>query len=127
MKAERSFTGKNPSGIYINDGYYALLGAILGMTVDEALHKVCGIPYGGERIERQKRGGERAIIDKKVLRSVLNCKALSYRDVGELMGCSYGKIASASRGTKQPVEFIAMLENVLGLDKDELIKKGDVK
>ena len=34
----------NPAGVEINPGWYALLGAILGLSVEEALHKICKTP-----------------------------------------------------------------------------------
>lgn len=57
MITYRTFGNSNPAGIEINDGYYALLGAILGLEVEESLHKICGIPYGGDRRKSNRHKG----------------------------------------------------------------------
>ena len=117
------YASKNPAGIFINDGYYALLAAIYGLSVEESLHKICLLPLGGNEKKRQMmKRGEKVAINIEKLRSTMNCKCISYRDLADLVGYSYGKIAQTVKGVKQPKAFVNELERVLDLEKDSLIK-----
>lgn len=123
MTIYRKFGNSNPAGVFINAGYYALLGAIYGLSVEEALSKICLVPYGGDIRKRQAvRKGEKVSVDVEKLRSAMNCKCLSYRTLGELVGYSQTKIAQTVKGVKQPRVFVNELESVLGLEKNELVK-----
>ena len=118
----------NPAGVEINPGWYALLGAILGLSVEEALHKICKTPYGGERTHyyRQKKGCTLVWIDKKKFRQAMDRKGYTYRIIGELLNVSHGKVARMMR-ERTDIEFAHMVEEALDLNKGELILKEDMK
>ena len=57
MKVLRVWGNSNPSGIVINEGWFALAAAIIGdLTVEEALRKVCDIQTGGNQRWQPGRG-----------------------------------------------------------------------
>ena len=116
-----SYSSNNPCGIIINPGWYALAGAILGMSVDKALHKICGFPIGGNR-KVHRTHGAKAVLDKQKMRSAMNRKAYSYRILGEVIGYSAFKIYDATRGKPQTLEFISLLEKALDVKQGELLK-----
>ena len=118
----RTFVSNNPAGIDINAGWYALLGAINGLSVEDALHKICLIPFGGdERKRKNLKVGEKAVVDTKKMRMAMNRKGLTYRTLGALVGYSYGKIADTMKGKKQPIAFICELENIL--EEEDLMEE----
>ena len=123
----RTYVSQNPAGIIINDGYYALAYCICKkVSVDRALYKICGIPYGGPNRKRRSKKIPSAYVDGERLKSALLCKALSYQRISDLVSCSTMKIVYCIRGHRQPLEFIAELEKVLGLQKNELVK-GEIQ
>lgn len=64
MKILRAFGNYNPSGIVINDGWFALAAAIIGdLTVEEALRKVCDMQTGGNQRWQPGRGKEGLILE----------------------------------------------------------------
>ena len=91
MKVLRTFSNSNPAGIIINDGWIALAAAILcGISVDEALHRVCDIPFGRRN---QRNGG--CGISEKIIRL--------YREKPELHNC---EIAATIGCTREMVRIV---------------------
>ena len=84
MKVFRTFGNSNPAGIIINDGWIALAAAIIcEMSVDEALHRVCGIPFG----RRNQRIGGRGISDK-ILKLYWEKPELHNSEIASIIGCT---------------------------------------
>lgn len=83
MKVLRSFGNSNPAGIVINDGWIALAAAICGLSIDESLYRVCGIPFG----RRHQRYGGCGITDK-VLRLYRERPELHNSEIAAVIGCT---------------------------------------
>lgn len=84
MKVLRSFGNSNPAGIIINDGWIALATAIIcGINVDEALHRVCGIPFGRRN---QRYGG--CGITEKIIRIYMERPDLHNSEIAVIAGCT---------------------------------------
>ena len=76
----------NPSGIMINDGYYALLGALMGLSVDEALHKICGIKVGGDQRKNNRHKGLGK--KEKILELYRNFPNMHNSEIARIVDCS---------------------------------------
>ena len=84
MKVLRVFGNYNPSGIVINDGWIALAACVYGnLSVEWALHVVCGMGYGGDN--RRKRGQGRAT---DILRIHREEPELTNQQIAVQIGCS---------------------------------------
>ena len=84
MKALRMFGNSNPAGIIINDGWIALAAAIIcEMSVDEALHRVCGIPFGRRN---QRYGG--CGITEKIIGIYREKPELHNSEIAAVAGCT---------------------------------------
>lgn len=84
MKALRVFGNYNPSGIVINEGWIALAACVYGdLSVEWALHVVCGMGYGGDN--RKKRGTGRAT---EILQLHKEVPALTNQEIATRIGCS---------------------------------------
>lgn len=84
MKILRVFGNYNPSGIIINDGWIALAACVYGdMSVEWALHVICGMGYGGDN--RRKQGQGRA---KDILQMHKEAPELTNQQIAARIGCS---------------------------------------
>jgi hypothetical protein len=84
MKIITTIGNYNPSGITINEGYIALLAALLtNMTPDEALRKICDFPSAVES-RRQTNKGKSELI----LQALEDNPGLSNSEIGRRLGCS---------------------------------------
>ena len=84
MKILRTFGNTNPAGIVINDGWIALAAAILcEMSVDEALHRVCGIPFGKRN---QRHGG--CGVSEKIIKLYREMPELHNNEIAAIIGCT---------------------------------------
>jgi predicted HTH transcriptional regulator len=77
---------RNPSGIVINPGWYALAGAILGLEVEEAIHQICGVPYGGDRRKSNRYKGLGK--SEKILKLYKENPEIPNSKIAEVVGCS---------------------------------------
>ena len=84
MKILRAFGNYNPSGIVINDGWFALAAAIIGnLTVEEALRKVCDIQTGGNQRWQPGRGKGDMILETHAAHP-----ELSNSEIAQQVGCT---------------------------------------
>lgn len=92
MRALRSFSSSNPSGIVINEGWIALAAAICGLSVDESLHRICGIPFG----RRNQRGGGCGI-SEKILQLYNEKPELHNSEIATIIGCTREMVSKVLR------------------------------
>jgi len=84
MKIMRAFGNYNPSGLVINDGWIALAACVYGnLSVEWALHIICGMRYGGEH--RSKPGQGKAA---DILRIHREEPELTNQQIATQIGCS---------------------------------------
>lgn len=84
MKVLRTFGNSNPAGTILNDGWIALAAAIIyGISVDEALHRVCGIPFGKRN---QRYGGCGMTV--KIIRLYRERPDLHNSEIAAMIGCT---------------------------------------
>ena len=92
MKALRTFGNYNPSGIILNDGWIALAVAICGLSVDEALHRVCGVPFG----RRNQRRGGYGLTDR-IIKLYTEKPELHNYEIAAIIGCTREMVTVALR------------------------------
>lgn len=97
MKVLRTFGNYNPSGIVFNDGWIALAAAICGLSVDEALHRVCGVPFG----RRHQRGGGSGLT-AKIIKLYTEKPELHNYEIAALTGCTREMVTIALRKNGVP-------------------------
>ena len=91
----------NPSGIVINDGYYALLGAIVfGLEVEEALHKICGTKYGGDNRKKNRRNGQGKT--ERILQIYNENPTMKNSKIAEVVGCTREMVRIVLRNAGVP-------------------------
>lgn len=83
MKVLRTFGNSNPASIIINVEWIALAAAICGLSVDEALHRICGIPFGRRH---QRYGG--CGITEKIIRLYRERPELHNSVIAAIAGCT---------------------------------------
>ncbi len=84
MKIITTIGNYNPSGITINEGYIALLAALLtNMTPDEALRKICDFPSAVESCRQTNKGKSELI-----LQALEDNPGLSNSEIGRRVRCS---------------------------------------
>ena len=97
MKIITTIGNYNPSGITINEGYIALMAAILtNMTTDEALRKVCGFP-GAIESRRETNIGKSELIRQ----ALEDNPGLSNSEIGRRVRCSREMVRIVRKNMKK--------------------------
>ena len=95
MKVLRVWGNSNPSGIVINEGWFALAAAIIGdLTVEEALRKVCDMQTGGNQRWQPGRGKEDLILEMHAAHPELSNTEIALK-VGCTTACTKGILICA--------------------------------
>ena len=90
MSIQKTFTCQNPTGICVNEGYYALALAILkkDISVDDAIYEITGerpkCEQSVHRAERAKRG----TVKYKIIEVYNRDKSQPFKDIAIQLECS---------------------------------------
>ena len=109
---------RNPAGIDINEGYYALLLSIIkDISPDESIYHITGKrpEYKRSAIERKQRN-----LKKKIIKIYRENRELKYSEIAKIVGCTPQYVTVTLRSINFNRKEIEQKRNIL---KQEAINK----